>query len=261
MPALAPRTLVRMCQRSAGVSAALALLALAMTVALTVVLIVIAAPVAVAQAEPEPEPKPDSAALKQKLAAHPGLVDAGALIPELQLDLRYASEDNFLGRSVYGDLDACFLQKDAAEMLARAQALLIKSRPDWRLRMLDCARPRWVQRAMWKLVVGTPQQSYVANPARGSIHNFGCAVDLTVATSAGEPLDMGTAYDFFGPAARPDRELALLARGELSAEQLANRLALREVMLRAGFRVLVSEWWHFDCASHRETRKRYKPIP
>ncbi|GAB4517434.1 MAG: hypothetical protein Tsb0020_36000 [Haliangiales bacterium] len=228
-----------------------------LALALALALIAVTAPVTLAQAEPDR----DGAALKKKLAAHPGLVDAGALIPELQVDLRYAGEDNFLGRSVYGDLDACFLQKDAAEMLARAQALLIKSRPDWRLRMLDCARPRWVQRAMWKLVVGTPQQSYVANPARGSIHNFGCAVDLTVATRAGEPLDMGTAYDFFGPAARPDRELALLARGELSAEQLANRLALREVMLRAGFRLLVSEWWHFDCASHRETRKRYRPIP
>lgn len=258
MPAIAPRTSVRTCQRSAGVSAAMTLaLSTTLALALALALIAVTAPVTLAQAEPDR----DGAALKKKLAAHPGLVDAGALIPELQVDLRYAGEDNFLGRSVYGDLDACFLQKDAAEMLARAQALLIKSRPDWRLRMLDCARPRWVQRAMWKLVVGTPQQSYVANPARGSIHNFGCAVDLTVATRAGEPLDMGTAYDFFGPAARPDRELALLARGELSAEQLANRLALREVMLRAGFRLLVSEWWHFDCASHRETRKRYRPIP
>ena len=195
------------------------------------------------------------------LARHPGMVDAATVVAELQIELRYATADNFIGRAVYGDLAVCYLQRDAAEKLARAQALLVRAHPDWRLRVYDCARPTWVQRQMWKLVAGTPRQRYVANPARGSIHNFGCAVDLTVATRSGEPLDMGTAFDFFGALARPDRERRLLARGKLTAEQVANRRVLREVMQRAGFRVLASEWWHFDCATHAETRRRYRPVP
>lgn len=199
--------------------------------------------------------------VKDTLARHPGLVDAATVVAELQVELRYATADNFLGRAVYGDLAICYLQKDAAAMLARAQALLVRDHPDWRLRVYDCARPTWVQREMWKLVAGTPQQPYVANPAKRSIHNFGCAVDLTVATRNGDPLDMGTPFDFFGARARPDRERDLRARGTLTAAQVANRRVLREVMQRAGFRVLASEWWHFDCAAQKQTRKRYRPVP
>lgn len=203
----------------------------------------------------------EPASVQGTLARHPGLVDAATRVPELQVDLRYATPENILGRAVYGDLRTCYLQERAADMLARAQALLVRAHPEWRLRVYDCARPRWVQRAMWKLVAGTPQQAYVANPARGSIHNFGCAVDLTVATRDGTPLDMGTPFDLFGPRARPDREIALLASGALTAEQVANRLVLRQVMLRAGFRMLANEWWHFDCAPQTEARQRYRIIP
>jgi D-alanyl-D-alanine dipeptidase len=201
------------------------------------------------------------ASVEQTMARHPGLVDAATVARELQVDLRYATADNFLGRPVYGDLRACYLQKDAAAMLARAQELLVRAHPEWRLRVLDCARPVWVQREMWKLVKGTPQQDYVANPDQRSVHNFGCAVDLTVATRDGAALDMGTAFDFFGDLAHPEHELALLEQGRLRPEQVANRLALREVMVRAGFRPLRNEWWHFDCASQKDTRRRYREIP
>jgi D-alanyl-D-alanine dipeptidase len=212
----------------------------------------------VARGDPAPtRPAP----VEQAMARHPGLVDAATVVPELQVDLRYATADNFLGRAIYGALRTCYLQQDAARMLARAQALLIQAHPDWRLRVLDCARPLWVQREMWKLVKGTPKQGYVADPAKRSVHNFGCAVDLTVATRAGAPLDMGTGFDFFGALAQPAQELALLEQGRLGPEQVANRLALREVMLRAGFRPLGHEWWHFDCASHADTRRRYREIP
>lgn len=207
-----------------------------------------------------PRPK-KPAPVEDAMARHPGLVDAATVVAELQVDLRYATADNFLGRPVYGNLRACYLQKDAAAMLARAQELLMQTRPEWRLRVLDCARPLWVQREMWKLVKGTPQQGYVADPARRSVHNFGCAVDLTVATRDGAPLDMGTAFDFFGDLAHPEHEIALLEQGRLRPEQVANRLALREVMLRAGFRPLRHEWWHFDCASQQDTRRRYREIP
>src|SRR5262249_54593539 len=191
------------------------------------------------------------------LAARPDLVDAAKVVPGLQVELRYATTDNFLHEAVYGDLAVSSLARDAAAMLARAAAAL---RPDLRLHVWDCARPASVQRKMWAIVKGTPGQPYVADPARGSIHSFGCAVDITVASAAGAPLDMGTPHDFFGRKARPDAELELVESGELTREQVANRLILREAMQRAGFHVVANEWWHFDCAGQAETRRRMRII-
>ena len=189
------------------------------------------------------------------------LVDAATIVGELQVELKYSTTDNFMGRDVYGDLTACMLQEDAARMLARAQANLIKVRPDLRLRVYDCARPYKVQLEMWKIVKGTKKQPYVADPKAGSIHNHGCAVDLTVATRDGKPLDMGTPYDHFGPEAEPQLELAHLDSGALTSDQLANRLILREVMVRAGMRPIGNEWWHFDCASRKDAVRKYPRIP
>jgi D-alanyl-D-alanine dipeptidase len=198
--------------------------------------------------------------VRERLERHPGLVDAGKKAKGLLVELKYASADNFLGKNVYGDLDRCFLNHDAAEMLAAAQQTLMEQHPDYRLKVYDCARPASVQLVMWDIVKGTPSQKYVASPRTGSIHSYGCAVDLTVARADGSPLDMGTPYDHFGPEAEPRHELDYLDAGKLGPDQIANRLVLREVMLRAGFRVLRHEWWHFDCASQSETRRRYRQI-
>ncbi|MDP2315580.1 MAG: M15 family metallopeptidase [Pseudomonadota bacterium] len=191
------------------------------------------------------------------------LVDAASVVPGLQVELKYSTTDNFLGRDVYGDLAVCRLQAEAAEMLRAASEALRGARPDLRLRAYDCARPHSVQVAMWAIVEGTPQQGYVADPtsAVGSIHNYGCAIDLTVATAAGVPLDMGTPFDFFGNAAQPRHERAHLLDRILTGAQVANRLVLREAMVRAGFLPLEHEWWHFDCASGTEARRRYAKIP
>jgi D-alanyl-D-alanine dipeptidase len=196
----------------------------------------------------------------QTLAQRADLVDAASVVPGLQVELRYAGADNFMHEAVYGDLAVCYLAKDAAQMLARAAAALAAAHPDLRLHVWDCARPASIQRRMWAIVKGTPAQPYVADPAKGSIHGYGCAVDITVASAAGAPLDMGTPHDFFGRRAEPSAELELLERGELRPEQVANRLILREAMLRAGFHVLANEWWHFDCATQAETRRRFRMI-
>ena len=198
----------------------------------------------------------------------PGLVDVGAVLP-VRVELKYGTADNFMGRDVYGGLERCFLQKDAADKLAVAHALLQKQHPGWTFVMYDCARPRSVQIIMWDIVKGTGQQGYVANPhkAPGSVHNTGCAVDLSIwDTTAGGPaggaaVDMGTPYDFFGKKAQPRHEVDLWKTGALTSEQYANRLALREVMLRAGFRILPHEWWHFDCTDGSTARKKYPVIP
>ena len=193
----------------------------------------------------------------------PGLIDAAKLIPDLLVDLKYSTKDNFMGKDVYGDLQACFLQKDAAEMLAQAAKMLESMRPDLQLLVYDCLRPVKVQRIMWDQVKGTPQERYVANPntRTGSIHNYGCAVDLTLADKGGKPLDMGTAFDFFGKKAGPRHEQTFRQKGELTAEQWSNRLLLRTVMVKAGFHTIASEWWHFNCATPYQTRKRYKKVP
>jgi D-alanyl-D-alanine dipeptidase len=193
----------------------------------------------------------------------PGLVDVGDRLPDVRVELKYATADNFLGRDVYGGLRRCFLVPDAAAMLERARDLLRERAPELTFVLYDCARPRRVQVEMWRLVEGTAQEEYVANPhvPPGSVHNGGCAVDLSLARrDGGAALDMGTSFDFFGPLAEPELEIGFWKKGELTSEQLANRLVLREVMLRAGFRLRWNEWWHFDCADASVARARYPTI-
>src|ERR1043166_3320772 len=191
--------------------------------------------------------------------ALPGLVDVGAKLP-IHVELKYGTADNFMKRDVYGGLKRCFLVDDAVKMLGNALDIVHKRDPKLTFVTYDCARPRRVQLVMWSIVEGTPQQGYVANPTvpPGSVHNTGCAVDLSLwDTSKNAPLDMGTPFDFFGQAAEPRHEIDLYKDKKLSSEQLANRLLLREAMLRAGFRLLPHEWWHFDCADGFTARKKY----
>lgn len=192
-----------------------------------------------------------------------GLVDAATVVPDLQVELKYSTADNFLARDVYGDLERCLLRPEAADMLRIADSKLRAGRPDLRLRVYDCARPHAVQLAMWALVEGTPKAPYVANPhgRTGSLHNYGCAVDLTLATAEGAPLDMGTAFDHFGPEAEPRREPEMLRAGKLTAAHVAHRALLRDAMTAAGFLPLASEWWHFNCATPEETRRRFPRLP
>jgi D-alanyl-D-alanine dipeptidase len=194
-------------------------------------------------------------------AAPKGLLDVQTLAPEILVDLKYASSDNFMRRNVYGSLRRCYLQPEAARKLAAAARALKALRPDLRLLALDCTRPRSVQRLMWKLVEGTPSQRYVANPKTGSMHNVGCAVDLTLAGRDGKPLDLGTPFDHSGPRSQPRLELAQLKAGQLGAAALANRLLLRIVMVQGGFLPLEIEWWHFDCTTVADARKRFVQVP
>jgi len=199
----------------------------------------------------------------QDLSKVPGLVDAAEKAADLKVELKYSTADNFIKKDVYGDLEKCYLQTVAADMLAKASTALKAMRPDLVLLAYDCVRPVSVQRQMWAVVKGTPQQGYVANPntPTGSIHNYGCAVDLTIADQDGKPLDMGTPFDFFGQAAQPRHEFKLAAQGKLTHAQWANRLLLREVMVRAGFIPIASEWWHFNCAPNQVARKKFEKVP
>jgi D-alanyl-D-alanine dipeptidase len=189
-----------------------------------------------------------------------GLMDVQTLSPDILVELKYATEDNFLHKNVYGDLKKCYLVGEAAVKLAAAQKSLAALKPGWRLKVYDGARPRRIQVAMWALVKGTPQQVYVANPITGSNHNYGAAVDLTVVDEKGQELDMGTPFDFFGDLAQPRFEDTFLKAGKLTADQIQNRRLLRKIMADAGFFSISSEWWHFDAFPTGEIRKRFTII-
>jgi D-alanyl-D-alanine dipeptidase len=162
------------------------------------------------------------------------LVDLAAAVPGIALDLRYATAKNFLGRRLY-PVARALLRRPAAEALAAAQRELAAE--GLGLKVWDAYRPYAVTVAMWE-VVGDPD--YVADPAKGSRHNRGCAVDVTlVRLATGEELPMPTAHDDFS--ARAALEFA-----DLPPEVLANRERLRRVMERHGFAPLPSEWWHYD---------------
>ena len=195
----------------------------------------------------------------------PGMVDVQNRFPDdVIVDLKYASADNFMGVDVYGGLRRCFLAPEAMEKLSRARQILAERAPGWTFVMWDCARPRRVQHVMWNVVKNTPSQNYVANPntKTGSIHNYGCAIDMSLwDVSKNMPVDMGTSYDHFGKRAEPRHELRLLKEGRLNSTQVANRLLLREVMLRAGFHVIPNEWWHFNCETNRVARKKFRAVP
>jgi len=164
----------------------------------------------------------------------PDLADVATFVPDAVLDLRYATDDNFLGRKVY-PAARCLLRRDVAERLARAADRL---RADgFRLRLWDCYRPRSVQWQMWRLV---PDPRYVADPRKGSNHNRGAAVDLSLATAEGREVEMPTGFDAFEPRAHADAEQGV------SAAARRNRARLRQAMEAAGFRVMPTEWWHFD---------------
>ncbi len=175
----------------------------------------------------------------------------------IQVHLIYSTTDNFLHEDVYGELETCFLRREVADKLIKAQSLLEGKRKGYRLVVYDCLRPRTVQYKMWKLVKGTEQERYVADPEKGSIHNFGAAVDVSIVDDHGNSLDMGTPFDFFGRLSQPRYEEELLREGLLTEEQVNNRKLLRGIMCEAGFETIPEEWWHFNGFSPEEVRRRY----
>lgn len=178
----------------------------------------------------------------------------------IKVDLKYSTTDNFTGEDVYGELDICYLRKEAAEKLAAAQRYLKASHPELSIIVYDGLRPRSVQWTMWEVVKGTDMQKYVAYPTSGSIHNYGCAVDVGIVDSTGEPLDMGTEFDYFGDLAQPRYEKKFFEENALTQDHLKNRELLRNVMGKAGFRGITVEWWHFNAFPKQEVKSRFSIV-
>jgi D-alanyl-D-alanine dipeptidase len=175
------------------------------------------------------------------------LVEFARLAPSIKLDIRYATPNNFLGTPFYSEARA-FLQRPAAEALLRVHhALRAKG---YGLLIFDAYRPWYVTRILWDAYPAEPQKKrgFVADPATGSIHNRGCAVDLSLYDlRSGRPLPMPSGYDEMTERASP-------SYGGGTAEETANRELLRAAMEREGFTVEPTEWWHFNY----KDAKRYR---
>jgi len=192
-----------------------------------------------------------------------GLVEVSSNAPGVWVELKYGTADNFMGKDVYGCLRHAYVQKPVLQMLIKAQAALETTHPGYHLLVYDAARPLAIQRVLWNSLTQYPladRQKYVADPKQHSIHNYGSALDLTIADAQGKPLDMGTKYDFFGDLAYPSKEKAMLAAGKLSQKAYQNRLILRNAMQSAGFMRIEFEWWHFNAFSRAEAKRRFPVV-
>jgi zinc D-Ala-D-Ala dipeptidase len=160
-------------------------------------------------------------------------VDLRSVIPDAVIDLRYSGSRNLFGRPVY-PVNAAFLRAPVAARLARAAWLL---RPaGLRLMVWDAYRPLSVQKAMWD---ACPDPDFVAHPRRGSRHNRGAAVDVTLSDWRGLPIAMPTDFDDFSPRAWWNAT-------DAPPGAIRHREILRRAMLAAGFTGIRHEWWHFD---------------
>jgi D-alanyl-D-alanine dipeptidase len=152
---------------------------------------------------------------------------------DFMYDMKYATNDNFLKSKVY-DCAECYLRYKTVKALILANQRFMKK--GFKIKLFDCYRPLDIQKRMWA-IVSDPQ--YVANPSKGSIHNRGGAVDITLVDFEGKELDMGTSFDFFGKEASHDYR-------DFSKEILNNRNLLRKIMVKEHFNSFDSEWWHYN---------------
>lgn len=176
--------------------------------------------------------------------SEPDLVEVVALDPSIQLDIRYATDNNFMGMALYNQPRA-FLQRPAAEALVRAHRAL--ARYGYGILVHDAYRPWTVTKMFWE---ATPpqQRDFVADPSKGSRHNRGGAVDVALYDlSTQTPVAMISGYDEFSPRAYPD-----FPGG--TSRQRWERDLLRIVMEGEGFTVYPEEWWHFDFQGWQQFR-------
>ncbi len=163
-------------------------------------------------------------------------VNLKSVSKEFIVDMKYASEDNFMKQIVY-DCGDCYLRLKTIKKLIEVNTEFLKE--GYRIKIFDCYRPLDIQKKMWDIV---PNADYVADPKRGSVHNRGGAVDITLVDKDGKELDMGTPFDFFGEEASHHFQ-------NLSDEVKKNRLFLKEMMLKHNFKSFDSEWWHYNLAT------------
>lgn len=192
----------------------------------------------------------------EDIASHPDFRPLSS-IAGIAVDLRYAGPHNFVGRDLYGRLDCAWLHRLAAQGLERAAAQVAAQAPGHRMLVLDALRPHRVQVLLWDHLEGTGLRQYVADPARGSIHSFGMALDVTLLDAEGRELDMGSGFDEMNEHSHPRLESEHLARGVLTEAHVRHRELLRRAMAAGGFNGVDNEWWHFDMLDRQHVRQRF----
>lgn len=150
----------------------------------------------------------------------------------IQLDIRYATPNNFMNQSVY-PCGRCFIRKS---IVSEFYGMVNDFQKDsYQVVLFDCYRPLSIQEELWKM---KPDPRFVTDPKKGSMHNRGVALDISLLKN-GSPVDMGTEYDFFGEESFPDNQ-------KVSPNVYENRQYLKETMKNNGFSGINSEWWHFS---------------
>lgn len=196
---------------------------------------------------------------------------------DILVELKYSSSDNFVGEDMYGELEKAYFEVSFAKKVVKAQQYLQSKHPNYTLLIYDAARPISVQRYMRSVVEGTELENFVADGSKGGRHNYGVAVDLTIATANGTPLDMGTPFDDLterssvkGTPDNSDPKSRTLdvyrtyayeqvSKGVITQEAANNRLLLIEVMISADLVPYRREWWHFEeLMSMGDTRTKYR---
>ncbi len=181
----------------------------------------------------QPRLTPTQTVAQSSLPYEARLIDIRSVNNKIALDIRYATANNFLKRKLY-PVARCVLRGAAVKPLSQVQDDLAKQ--GLGLKVYDCYRPLSIQKQMWAVL---PNSNYVADPAKGSRHNRGAAVDLTLVDRNGKELEMPSGFDDFTERAHRDYT-------DAKPEALKNRQRLEDAMKKYGFIPLATEWWHFD---------------
>jgi D-alanyl-D-alanine dipeptidase len=190
-----------------------------------------------------------------------GLIDITTINSSIQVDLVNSDpKKNYFRENYYNGLSKAYLRKEVAIKLSNAQKILKTNHSKFSLLILDATRPRSVSKMMYEKMKGTKFERFVANPKKGSMHNYGIAVDITIVDEKSKELDMG-----FSPFRKSTLELywqfAKMKMGfNLNKEQTENRELLSNTMKKAGFLPLSFEWWHFNGMPKDQARRKYKII-
>ena len=203
----------------------------------------------------------DSCALEKQFVSK-GLINITSLDTSIRVALHYSTAHNFLKKPIYKDLHDCYLPCEVAIKLGNAQYFLKQQFPYYNIIVFDATRPLCAQTQMWNdFEMPTKNKiNYLAHPHDISLHNYGAAVDVGIISNEDVLLNMGTDFDAFEELSKPNKENQFYLEGKLSKNALTNRLLLRQVMYKAGFSGITSEWWHFNATTKLNAASRYSLI-
>ena len=207
-------------------------------------------------------PPRDTSYLEHVFAGY-DLVNIATMDSTIEVDLRYADTANFVRTNLYDGLRYAYMTCDLAIKLCNAQYHLRRHDSTLTLVVLDAARPLHLQQIMWDSLNLLPEvkRKYLTPPEVTSLHNYGCAVDVTLRRRGEKAsLDMGSRFDQFDSLSQPRFEKRFAADSILSRQVLENRSLLRHVMAYAGLRDITTEWWHFSLCRKEEAARKYPLI-